>query len=161
MMLNTAPPPPARQCAAMVKRLPSPAHSDLLKGFGPRLKAAREALGYKQAEFARLIGVTPQRLSNWEADTNPPEVHMLPVLKNAGISVDYLLTGDMGNLTARLLRGLMAHSAGTSEAGVAGEARAILRDLPDLAPPKRGTLHETQAPPPRRFLRPPGAVQQD
>ena len=161
MMLNSAPILAVRQCGAMVKRLPSPAHSDLLKGFGPRLRAAREALGYKHGEFARLIGVTPQRLSNWEADTNPPEIHMLPVLKNAGISVDYLLTGDMGNLTARLLRGLMAQCSGPSEQTVAGEARAILREMPNTPRPKGSTLHETQAGPPRRHLKPPGTLQQE
>lgn len=160
-MLNNASAAGARQCAAMVKRLPSPAHSELLKGFGPRLRAAREALGHKQAEFARLIGVTPQRLANWEADTNPPEVHMLPVLKNAGISIDYLLTGDMGNLTARLLQGLMGRSAGAGEQDVAGEARAILRGMADTQAPPRGKLHESQAAPPRRFLRPPGDIQHD
>ena len=160
-MLNTALPTAARQCGAMVKRLPTPAHSDLLKGFGPRLKAARIALNYKQAEFARLLGVTPQRLANWEADTNPPEIHMLPVLKNAGISIDYLLTGDMGNLTAKLLRGLMAQSSGPAERDVPGEARAILREMPDPPLPGRRQLHERQAKPPRRFLQPPDDVQRD
>lgn len=145
----------------MVKRLPRVANSDLLKGFGPRLRAAREALNHRQAEFARLLGVTPQRLSNWEADTNPPEPYILVQLKHLGISVDYLLTGDMGNLTAKLLRGLTALGVQPTSDPVAREIRETVRELPEPTTRPRGTLlHQRQAPRPRRFIHPPDIQQE-
>jgi transcriptional regulator with XRE-family HTH domain len=144
----------------MVKRHPRPPNSQLLTGFGARLRAAREAMGYNAANFARLLGITPQRLANWESDTNPPETYILAQLKHFGISSDYLLTGDMGNLTARLFQQLTNLGAGSGDP-VAREVREAAGELPDPGiPPTRRALHERQAPPPRRFIHPPDIQQE-
>jgi transcriptional regulator with XRE-family HTH domain len=153
--LNTCFQPGLRQWPAMVKRLTPIAHSDLLKGFGPRLRAARQALNYRQAEFARALGVTPQRLANWESDTNPPETYILVKIKHLGISVDYLLTGDMGNLSAKLMQGLINHGVTPGADIVAYEVRdAVKEQQAPLASPRRHLLHEEQSPRPRRFIHP-------
>ena len=149
-----------RSFRAMVKRHPRPPNSELLSGFGPRLRAAREAMGYKAAEFSRMLGITPQRLANWEAGTNPPETYILAQLKHFGISADYLLTGDMGNLSARLFQHLTNMGAAGTDP-VAQEIRAAASELPDPGKPaRRGALHERQAPPPRRFIHPPDIQQE-
>lgn len=154
--LNIAVQSGLRQCGAMVKRLPHPANSELLKGFGPRLRAAREALNYKHGEFAALLGVSPQRLSNWESDTNPPEPYIFVQLKMLGISLDYLLAGDMGNLSHKLMQGLVNKGAAAGKKEVAAEVRDALKQAPEptVKPPRR-RLHQRQAPPPRRFIHPP------
>jgi transcriptional regulator with XRE-family HTH domain len=145
-----------RQCGSMVKRLPHPANSDLLKGFGPRLRAARDALGFRQGEFARLLRVTPQRLANWEADINPPEPYIFVQLKQIGISLDYLLAGDMGNLSHKLMQGLVNQGAKPADGDVAAEVRDAMKQDPEpTTTPPRGRLHQRQAPPPRRFIHPP------
>jgi len=114
------------------------------------------ALGKKQAEFARDLGVTAQRLANWEADTNPPEPYILVQLKHYGISVDYLLTGDMNNLTHKLMQGLLNLGAAATAHPVASEVRDAVKELPDpTSTPRRGVLHQRQAPTPRRFIHPP------
>jgi transcriptional regulator with XRE-family HTH domain len=155
-MLNTAVQPGLRQWPAMVKRLPHPPDSELLKGFGPRLVAARKALNLKAAEFARQLGVSPQRLANWEADTNPPEVYMLAKIKRLGISTDYLLSGDISNLTQKLLQAMVNQGAAPAADPVAREIRTILPDMPDPAgPPDRRRLHQRQKPAPGRLIHPP------
>lgn len=154
--LNIAVQPGLRNCPPMVKRLSRPPNSVLLRGLGPRLRAAREALGYKQGEFAAMLGVTPQRLANWEADTHPPEPYVLVQIKHLGISLDYLLTGDMGNLTSKLMQGLVSRGAQRDADPVAAELRDVVRELPEpTTRPPRGRLHENQASTPRRFIRPP------
>lgn len=160
-MLNTDVPPGLRSLSIMVRRISRQPNSDLLKGFGRRLRDARMALGKKQAEFARDLGVTAQRLANWEADTHPPEPYILVQLKQYGISVDYLLTGDMNNLTHKLMQGLINLGATAAGHPVASEVRDAVRELPEpTTRPPRGRLHEKPAPPPRRFIHPPD-VQQD
>lgn len=159
--LNSDLQPGLRQWPAMVKRHPRPANSDLLTGFGPRLVAAREALGKRQVDLARELGVSAQRLANWEADLHPPEPYVLVQLKHLGISVDYLLTGDMGNLTAKLLQGLVARGTARGLDPVAREVRDVVKELPEpTVNPPRGRLHQRQAPAPRRFIHPPDIQQE-
>lgn len=61
---------------------------------GRRLQAVRKALGFRQVEFAKAIGVSKQRLNNWEAGIVfcRPE-HMKLLYRQFGIGADYLLNG--------------------------------------------------------------------
>lgn len=44
---------------------------------GPRLRKYREAQKLSQKEFAKLIGVSNSRVSNWEQGINRPDVDIL------------------------------------------------------------------------------------
>jgi transcriptional regulator with XRE-family HTH domain len=44
------------------------------KLIGERLRAYREAIGLSQAEFARMAGVSPQALNNWERGRQRPDL---------------------------------------------------------------------------------------
>lgn len=44
---------------------------------GPRLRKYREAQNLSQKEFAKLIGVSNSRVSNWEQGINRPDVDIL------------------------------------------------------------------------------------
>ena len=60
-----------------------------------RIKQLRTAHGYNQVEFARLVGVTKQCVSNWENDNVIPSIEML--IKMADIfhvTTDYILGRD-------------------------------------------------------------------
>ena len=60
-----------------------------------RIKRLRTAHGYNQVEFARLVGVTKQCVSNWENDNVIPSIEML--IKMADIfhvTTDYILGRD-------------------------------------------------------------------
>jgi putative zinc finger/helix-turn-helix YgiT family protein len=40
---------------------------------GPEIRYLRKYLGKKNADFAQVIGVTPEQVSRWENGHNPPE----------------------------------------------------------------------------------------
>ena len=70
------------------------------------IRALRKAAGYSQVEFADLLGVTKQCVSNWENDNVVPSVEMLLKIADFfGVSTDYLLgrserrTVEVSNLT--------------------------------------------------------------
>lgn len=44
---------------------------------GSRIRKYREQIGLSQKEFARLIGVSNARVSNWEQGLNRPDVDVL------------------------------------------------------------------------------------
>lgn len=47
---------------------------------GPRLRKYREAQNLSQKEFAKLIGVSNSRVSNWEQGINRPDVDILTAI---------------------------------------------------------------------------------
>ncbi|MBI2433588.1 MAG: helix-turn-helix domain-containing protein [Candidatus Hydrogenedentes bacterium] len=61
------------------KRKPSRAH----EVFPPEIKKVREGLHLSQSEFARLIGVSPRTLQNWEQGRRQPEGPAKALLKVA------------------------------------------------------------------------------
>lgn len=135
-----------------------PPLSTRFAGSGPRLRAARKAAGWASAaQFARAIGASPQRLANWEAGDHPPPAEFLALLKqDFGIGADWILSGDLGALSGRVLQALV-NAGGTPDADeVAREARAALPQMADpLAPPAPRTLHQRAAGPPGRFVHDP------
>lgn len=63
--------------------------------FGERLVEARENKGYKQNEFAELVGITPTRLNYWEKDKREPDVSMIKKMSLLlEVSCDWLIGND-------------------------------------------------------------------
>ena len=59
------------------------------------IKRLRMARGLNQVEFARVMGVSKQCVSNWENDNIQPSIEMLvKISKIFGVSTDYLLGID-------------------------------------------------------------------
>ncbi len=56
------------------------------------IKKLRSAQGMNQVQFAKLIGVTKQCVSNWENDNVLPSIDMLVKIADAfRVTTDYLL----------------------------------------------------------------------
>lgn len=83
---------------------------------GSRLRKYREAQNLSQKEFAKLIGVSNSRISNWEQGINRPDVDILSticaVLKvSPSDLLDVRLSPD--NLNEQERRVIMAYRAKT------------------------------------------------
>ena len=64
----------------------------MLHSLNENIKALRLAHGMSQVEFARLVGVTKQCVSNWENDNVLPSIEMLvKIAEYFHVSTDYLL----------------------------------------------------------------------
>jgi transcriptional regulator with XRE-family HTH domain len=61
--------------------------------FGARLKDERKRLGFKQAEFADLVGTDVSKQSLYENDRRELRASYLSKLPEAGADVLYILTG--------------------------------------------------------------------
>lgn len=62
------------------------------KQIGDKIRAIRLARGLTQNEFAVLIRVTPQAVSNWERGVTPPDIDNIIRISDAlGVTADYLL----------------------------------------------------------------------
>ena len=64
----------------------------MLCAMNERIRSLRIACGYSQVEFARLVGVTKQCVSNWENDNVLPSVEMLIKIADVfHVTTDYVL----------------------------------------------------------------------
>lgn len=62
--------------------------------FGERVRSARKTRALSQEQLAKLIGVSAQAVSFWEADRNKPEAGTLAALAEAlGVTATFLLSG--------------------------------------------------------------------
>ena len=98
--------PRRRQGArAMVER---PNAAEMLTQFGERLIRAREARGFKkQADFARRLGISQNRLYTWESGRNYPNVQELPLLCDTlDVTIDYLYLGRTRGLSVEMFMAL-------------------------------------------------------
>ena len=69
---------------------------DVMLAFGKNLKERRKKCGFKQAEFAAMIGYSPKAVSKWERGQGYPDVGVLPALSELfGVAVERLLTGQL------------------------------------------------------------------
>jgi transcriptional regulator with XRE-family HTH domain len=60
-----------------------------------RIKETREARGLTASELARLVGVTPTAVWNWEKNSITPRRPALEqIAKVLGVSTHFLLTGE-------------------------------------------------------------------
>lgn len=70
---------------------------------GQRLRIAIEALGLRQVEVARSLGVTPSKLNNWlRGDNYPPHMFIVRLRQRYNITSDWLLSGEIAGLPGPL-----------------------------------------------------------
>src|ERR1700675_1712232 len=86
-----------------------------------RIKDTREARGMTASEFARLVGVTPTAVWNWEKNsiTHPPPP-LEKIAKVLGVSIPFLLTGK------EEIREIGAERSVATVASILEEAKAKL-----------------------------------
>lgn len=71
------------------------AESAQLDEFGRRLTRLREAKGWSRSELALRLGISRQRLRNWELGLHPPPFEALLALKRLlGVPLDELIAGE-------------------------------------------------------------------
>jgi transcriptional regulator with XRE-family HTH domain len=64
---------------------------------GTRIRKVRESRGMSQSDLARLAGVTPAAVWNWETHgTRPRHDTLASVAKVLGVTVEHLVSGDTG-----------------------------------------------------------------
>lgn len=67
---------------------------EVYETIGKRIKAFRKKLNITQTELSKLVGVSPQVVSNWERDYTSPNHEYISKLTNVlGVSADYILVG--------------------------------------------------------------------
>ena len=57
--------------------------SDVMLAFGKNLKEQRKKCGFRQAEFAAMIGYSPKAVSKWERGSGMPTASLLPIIAAA------------------------------------------------------------------------------
>ena len=63
--------------------------------FGERIKELRTSMNLNQVEFAKMLDITKQSVSNWENGNIQPSIDMLTkIAKKFNVSSDYLLGLD-------------------------------------------------------------------
>jgi transcriptional regulator with XRE-family HTH domain len=62
--------------------------------FGQRLQQLREDRSLTAAKLAKLTGVTPAAVWNWEKGTIPRSEALLSVAQALGVSIEYLKSGE-------------------------------------------------------------------
>jgi len=66
--------------------------------FGNRLKTERKKLGLTQAQAAEKCGVSARMWGDYERNISQPKAEQLFLFKNAGIDIDYVMTGQNNNV---------------------------------------------------------------
>ena len=56
---------------------------EIMEAFGSNLRQKRKECGYKQAEFAAMIGYSPKAVSKWERGSGMPTASLLPAIAAA------------------------------------------------------------------------------
>jgi len=87
-----------------------------------RIKETREARGISASEFARLVGVTPTAVWNWEKNSITPRRPALEqIAKVLGVSISFLMTGK-----EEIIEGGKSAPAIESVSAILDDARARL-----------------------------------
>lgn len=73
--------------------------------FGERLKEARKALGWSQAEVAGIAGVSREYWGRCERGVSIPGSEVLAALAQHGVDVRYVLTGERDSRSPVVLSG--------------------------------------------------------
>jgi transcriptional regulator with XRE-family HTH domain len=67
----------------------------LQRGLGRRIADARMRKAWTQADLARELGASRERVSKWECGVNVPPLDILVALRTAlGVSLDELIVGE-------------------------------------------------------------------
>jgi transcriptional regulator with XRE-family HTH domain len=104
--------------------------------FGTRLKEERKRLGFKQAEFAALVGTDVPKQSLYENDRRALRAAYLSRVAAAGVDVAYVLTGRrregdwLDEHAAEFLSAYLSLPAGLQEtlARLLGDLGRLTRD---------------------------------
>lgn len=67
--------------------------------YGKRLKEERERMGLTQTALADIASVTKVTQINYEKDSRKPDIEYLELIKNAGVDILYVITGERGQGT--------------------------------------------------------------
>lgn len=106
-MLHVHEPSPNVLMAASkgARHTPSMVNDDTSRqSIGDRLKLTREALGLNQAAFARLVGISPQGINNYEKGTQRPQLDQaFQICRATGATLDWIYFGDRSGLPGRIL----------------------------------------------------------
>jgi transcriptional regulator with XRE-family HTH domain len=91
-----------------MKRLPAETFAAQV---GRRLARGRDAAGMSQAELARRLRISPQRLSNWENGGHmlPPE-YLGPIFAITRLDANWLFLDDPSKLPADIYKKLFSDS---------------------------------------------------
>jgi transcriptional regulator with XRE-family HTH domain len=82
--------------------------TQLRAGYGERIRRTRIALGFDEAAFAQLLGITLDTLRVWEREERPPDVYGLVKMHDkANISADWILFRDASALPPRMLQTIL------------------------------------------------------
>ena len=69
-----------------------------------RFRERFNELGISQTEFAEILGVSPQRLSNWINSTKEPSIEYLSnIIKELGVTADWFLFGVKNKRSSAIL----------------------------------------------------------
>ncbi len=71
-----------------------PAENPQQSSVGARLKAERKRLGYDQAGFAKVGGITSRTLIRYESDETTPPSDFMNKVGDAGVEVFWVLRGS-------------------------------------------------------------------
>lgn len=103
-------------------------HREIDMSIGENLRKARNAKGVSQAAIAEKVGAGKTTYIGWEHDTNPPPADKLVDLaKELGVSVEGLLFGDDGGISAEMMDIFRRFDA--LPANAKAQARMLLRAL--------------------------------
>lgn len=85
-----------------VRMAKPPSENDLI-AIGERITMIREALGMIPADFARLVDLTTQSLSNYETGYRRPNLDQaFKIARKTGATLDYIYFGDESGLPQRI-----------------------------------------------------------
>lgn len=72
----------------------------MTNSIGNRIRTTREQRGISASQFAKLVGVSPTAVSNWENNNMEPRPASLANIARAlGVTTEFLLTGaDEGDV---------------------------------------------------------------
>lgn len=69
------------------------------KQIGKRLEIGLKVLGRRQADVARFLGMSPQRLNNYVKGTRPLDMELaVQICDEYGLTLDYLYRGESRTL---------------------------------------------------------------
>lgn len=67
--------------------------------FGERIKVVRKSMKLTQVEFAAMLKVSKQTVSNWENDEAVPSIELLKsIAEKCAVTTDYLLELDQRHI---------------------------------------------------------------
>ena len=105
------------------------------KKIGLQFRELRKQLGLTQKEMARIVGVTPAAISDFEAGKSSPSANLCAVLaKKFKVNLNWLLTGE-GEMFVEDTKGLTADQHKALEAikkdGKIAKIAVMLDELPE------------------------------